>query len=128
MVGALLLAFILVPLAELAVIVGLSQQMGLLQTLVLLLGFSIAGSVLAKQQGLEVWRRVRAALARGEMPSAEVVDGFLVLLAGALLLTPGFLTDCVGVLLLLPPVRAALRTLAIRRMRKRVVHQRIYFT
>jgi UPF0716 protein FxsA len=115
-VGAfLLVAFVVVPIAELAVIVATSQAIGLGWTLLLLFGFSIAGSVLAKRQGLEVWRRVRATLERGRMPSAELVDGFLVLLAGALLLSPGFLTDVVGVALLLPPVRALIRRAATRR-------------
>lgn len=111
----LLVAFIVVPIAELAVIVATSQAIGLGWTLLLLFGFSIAGSVLAKRQGLEVWRRVRATLERGQMPSSELVDGFLVLLAGALLLSPGFLTDVVGVALLLPPVRAGIRRAATRR-------------
>jgi UPF0716 protein FxsA len=115
-VGAfLLLAFIVVPIAELAVIVAASHAIGLGWTLLLLFGFSFAGSVLAKRQGLEVWRRVRSTLEGGQMPSSEVVDGFLVLLAGALLLSPGFLTDVVGVALLLPPVRAVIRRAATRR-------------
>lgn len=117
MVLFLLLAFIVVPIAELAVIVAVAQRIGLLWTLAMLFGFSIAGSVLAKQQGLEVWRRVRATLARGEMPSTEVVDGFLILLAGALLLSPGFLTDVVGVALLVPPARAGIRRVARRQFR-----------
>ena len=125
MVPILLLAFILVPIAELAVIVAVAQQIGLLWTLAMLFGFSIVGSVLAKQQGLEVWRRVHAALARGEMPSTEVVDGFLVLLAGALLLSPGFLTDVVGVVLLIPPARSGIRRLA-RRQFSRFVDRRIW--
>ncbi|MGH2689069.1 MAG: FxsA family protein [Actinomycetota bacterium] len=111
----LLVAFIVVPIAELAVIVATSQAIGLGWTLLLLFGFSITGSVLAKRQGLELWRRVRTTLEQGRMPSAGLIDGFLVLLAGALLLSPGFLTDVVGVALLLPPVRAVIRRAATRR-------------
>ena len=121
----LLLAFIAVPIAELAVIVAVAHHIGLWWTLGSLLGFSILGSVLAKQQGLEVWRRVRVSLARGDMPSSEVVDGFLILLAGALLLTPGFLTDAVGVVLLIPPARAGIRRLA-RVQFRRFVDRRIW--
>src|SRR5437016_1423392 len=66
----LFLAFIVVPVAELAVIVAVAHQIGLLWTLITLFGFSILGSVLAKRQGLEVWRRVRSTLAEGEMPSS----------------------------------------------------------
>jgi UPF0716 protein FxsA len=123
----LLLAFIVVPIAELAVIIAVAHSIGLLWTLTMLFGFSIAGSVLAKRQGLEVWRRVRATLARGEMPSTEVVDGFLVLLAGALLLTPGFLTDAAGVVLLVPPARAGIRRLS-RRQFGRFVDRRVWGT
>lgn len=121
----LLLAFIVVPIAELAVIVAVAENIGLVWTLTLLFAFSITGSVLAKRQGLEVWRRVRTMLARGEMPSSEVVDGFLVLLAGALLLTPGFLTDVVGVVLLVPPARAAIRAFS-RRLFARYVDRRVF--
>jgi UPF0716 protein FxsA len=127
MVLILLLAFIAVPIAELAVIVAVAHEIGLLWTLAMLFGFSIAGSVLAKQQGLEVWGRVRATLARGEMPSTELVDGFLVLLAGALLLSPGFLTDVVGVVLLVPPARAGIRRFATWQF-GRFVERRIWGT
>jgi UPF0716 protein FxsA len=123
MVPILVLAFILVPLAELAVIVAVGDVLGLLPTLVLLLAISVAGGWLAKREGLAAWRRFQLAVAEGRMPTVEVADGAMILLAGALLLTPGFLTDVVGVLLLLPPTRAALRRmvprLAARRLRRR---------
>jgi UPF0716 protein FxsA len=123
MVPILALAFILVPLAELAVIVAVGDVLGLLPTLLLLLGISVAGAWLAKREGLAAWRRFQLALAEGRVPTAEVADGAMVLLAGALLLTPGFLTDVAAVLLLLAPVRAALRRLAPRvaawRLRRR---------
>jgi UPF0716 protein FxsA len=123
MVPILALAFIVVPLAELAVIIAVGDLLGLLPTLLLLLGISLAGAWLAKREGLAAWRRFQLALAEGRVPTAEVADGAMVLLAGALLLTPGFLTDVVAVLLLLAPVRAALRRLAPRlaawRLRRR---------
>ena len=125
MAALLLLAFIAVPVAELAVIVAVAHHIGLLWTLATLFGFSILGSVLAKEQGLEMWRRVRVSLARGDIPSSEVVDGFLILLAGALLLTPGFITDAVGVLLLIPPARAGIRRLA-RVAFRRFVDRRVW--
>jgi UPF0716 protein FxsA len=123
MVPILALAFIVVPLAELAVIIAVGDLLGLLPTLLLLLGISVAGAWLAKREGLAAWRRFQLALGEGRVPTAEVADGAMVLLAGALLLTPGFLTDVVAVLLLLAPVRAALRRLAPRvaawRLRRR---------
>ena len=121
----LFLAFVVVPVAELAVIVAVAHQIGLAWTLITLFGFSIAGSVLAKRQGLDVWRRVRGSLAKGEMPSSEVIDGFLILLAGALLLTPGFLADVAGVVLLIPPARIGIRRLS-RRELHRFVDRRIW--
>ncbi len=98
-----------VPIAELYVIVQVAQGIGVLYTLALLFTVSVAGAWLLKQQGLATWRRLQTTLARGEMPTNEVSDGALILLGGALLLTPGFLTDAVGLVLLLPPTRAALK-------------------
>jgi UPF0716 protein FxsA len=123
MVPILAIAFILVPLAELAVLIAVGDWIGLVPTLVLLLVVSVAGAWLAKREGLAAWRRLQLALAQGRMPTAEVTDGALILLAGALLLTPGFLSDVLGILLLLPPTRAIARRqlprLAERRLRRR---------
>jgi UPF0716 protein FxsA len=123
MVPILAIAFIVVPLAELAVIIAVGDLIGLLPTLLLLLLVSAAGAWLSKREGLAAWRRFQLALADGRVPTVEVADGAMILLAGALLLTPGFLTDVVGILLLLPPTRATARRLAprlaARRMRRR---------
>jgi UPF0716 protein FxsA len=116
----LIVAFVVVPVAELYVIVQTSHAVGFLTTLALLLICSMVGGWLVKREGLNVWRRAQAQLQRGQMPGNELVDGVLVLAAGALLLTPGFLTDAVGVLLLLPPTRAILRRLTVGRFRQRV--------
>jgi UPF0716 protein FxsA len=128
MVAILVIAFILVPLAELAVILAVGDVLGFVPTLVLLLVVSVVGAWLAKREGLAAWRRFQLAMAQGRMPTVEVADGAMILLAGALLLTPGFLTDVVGILLLLPPTRAMARRLAprlaarrLRRRRGRVV-------
>jgi len=123
MVPILAIAFIVVPLAELAVIIAVGDLIGLLPTLLLLLVVSAVGAWLSKREGLAAWRRFQLALAEGRVPTVEVADGAMILLAGALLLTPGFLTDVVGILLLLPPTRATARRLAprlaARRMRRR---------
>jgi UPF0716 protein FxsA len=122
-VPALALAFIIVPLAELAVIVVVGKAFGFLATFALLLGFSLLGAWLARRAGWAAWRRFQVALAQGRVPTAEVADGAMVLLAGALLLTPGFITDMVGLLLLLPQTRALARrrvpALARRRRERR---------
>jgi UPF0716 protein FxsA len=111
----LFVLLIAVPIAELYVIVQVAHLIGLVPTLVVLLAVSILGGWLLKREGTAAWRRVRATLARGEMPALEVADGALVLLGGALLLTPGFITDAAGLLLLFPMVRVALRG-GIRRL------------
>jgi UPF0716 protein FxsA len=112
----LVLLFIIVPIAELYVIIQVGQTIGVLETIGLLILVSVLGAWLAKREGLGVLRRVRQQLDAGRVPAVEVIDGFLVLLAGALLLTPGFLTDIVAIFLLIPPVRAAARALVRRRL------------
>ena len=116
----LLVAFIAVPLAELYVLIQVGQVIGLLDTLALLFLISIVGAWLAKREGLGVLRRMQAAVQAGRLPGTELVDGFLILFAAALMLTPGFLTDVVAILLLLPPVRAAVRHQLRRLLARRI--------
>ena len=121
MLPLLLLAFIVVPLAELYVLIPVGHAIGTLPTIGLLLADSILGSLLMRSQGRQAWRRFNAALEAGRPPAKEVVDGALVILVGAFLLTPGFLTDIIGVLLLLPPTRAVLRAFLTRRLAARAL-------
>ena len=116
----LVLLFIAVPLVELYVIVETARSLGTLETIGLLIVVSVVGAWMVKAQGLAVLWRVRARLQGGQMPGRELVDGALVLLAGALMLTPGFVTDGVGLLLLFPPARMVIRPIIIRRFRHRV--------
>jgi UPF0716 protein FxsA len=109
MFPVLALAFLVVPIAELAVLIAVGSHIGYLNTFVLMVALSLTGAWLARREGLGAWRRLQAALVEGRMPTVEAADGALILLAGALLLTPGFLSDVLGVLLLLPPVRAVVR-------------------
>ncbi|MBB4286407.1 FxsA family protein [Roseospira goensis] len=104
----LLIAFIGVPLLEIAVFIQVGGVIGLGWTLVLVVLTAVAGTLLLRAQGLSTLNRARASLDRGEVPMREVFDGACLLVGGALLLTPGFVTDTVGFLLLLPPVRGAL--------------------
>lgn len=119
MFAALALAFLIVPFAELFVLIKVGQVVGALPTIAVLVGVSIAGAWLVKREGLGVVNRARAQVQAGRVPASELVDGVLILFAGALLLTPGFLTDLVGFVLLVPPVRAALRAFASRRIARR---------
>lgn len=121
LVALLFLLFVVVPFAELYVILQVGHAIGALPTIALLIVMSVLGAALVKREGLGVLRRAQQRIDQGEVPGRELVDGVLILFAGALLLTPGFLTDVVGVLLLLPPVRLALRATAIRALRNRVI-------
>ena len=102
-------AFIVVPLAELWAILSVGDAIGVLPTILILLADSILGSLLLRWQGRGAWRRFVDALRTARMPSRELADGLLIVVGAALLLTPGFLTDAAGVLLLIPPTRALAR-------------------
>jgi UPF0716 protein FxsA len=116
----LVLLFILVPIAELYVIIQVGGAIGVLPTLALLVGDALLGSLLLRQQGRAAWIRFNRALAENRLPHKEVFDGVLIILGGALLLTPGFLTDVVGLIFLIPPTRALVRALAARMVRGRL--------
>ncbi len=116
----LALIFLLVPLAELYVIFQVGDSIGVLPTIALLVAASVAGSLLLRSQGRAVWRRFNDALRAGRIPQQEVMDGVLVIFGGAFLITPGFLTDIVGLILLIPPSRAVVRRFVARRLDRRV--------
>jgi UPF0716 protein FxsA len=115
MLFLLVLLFIAVPIVEIYVIIQVGQAIGALWTIALLVADSILGSVLMRSQGRAAWRRFNEAIAAGRVPAREVVDGALVIFGGALLLTPGFVTDIFGAAFLLPPTRALIRRLLVRR-------------
>ena len=117
---ALLALFIIVPLAELYVILKVGDAIGAVPTIALLAADSVLGWMLLRAQGRAVWRRFNETLAAGGMPHREVMDGVLVIFGGAFLITPGFLTDVVGLVLLIPPTRAVVRRLVARRLGRRV--------
>jgi UPF0716 protein FxsA len=116
---ALALVFLLVPVAELYVIYKVGDAIGVLPTFLLLALDSVLGALLLRAQGRAVWKRFNEAMGAGRIPHREVIDGVLVIFGGAFLLTPGFLTDVVGLLLLIPPTRAFVRRLAVRRLGRR---------
>ncbi len=105
----LLLAFILTPLIEIAVFIEVGGWIGLWPTLAIVAITAIAGTWLLRAQGLATFARAQDSLARQQFPVHEVFDGLCLLFAGALLLTPGFVTDSIGFILFVPPVRAWLR-------------------
>ena len=115
----LLLALLCVPLLELYVIIEVAGAVGTGQTIGLLILVSVAGAWMVRRSGLGVLNQIRSRVERGELPAAQLVDGLLILLAGALMLTPGFITDAVGLSLLFLPTRIVVRSLLMRHFAKR---------
>jgi UPF0716 protein FxsA len=115
----LVLLFVVAPIVELAVIIQVAHGIGVANTIFLLIAVSVLGSWLVKREGLNTWRRIQASLERHELPTKDVVDGGLILFAGALLIAPGFISDVVGILLLLPPTRLVFRKVVLGFLEKR---------
>lgn len=116
----LLLLFIGIPLIELVLFLLIGSRIGPVATIATVILTGILGATLTKRQGLQVLANYRQALAERRMPHAEVVEGLMILVAGAMLLTPGFLTDAIGFALLVQPIRAALCAIAARSLKDRV--------
>ncbi len=114
----LLLLFTTVPLIELALLVEIGKRVGLAATIALVLTTGVLGAWLAKREGLRTLARLRRELQQGRMPAEPLLDGLMILVAGAVLLTPGLLTDLFGFTLLIPPARAAVRRLVADRFRR----------
>lgn len=119
MVVLLIVVFVLLPIAELYVILQVGDAIGAPLTILLLVLDSLLGSALLRSQGRTVWRQFNAVLAEGRIPHRELFDGIAVIFGGAFLITPGFLTDIIGLLLLIPPTRAVLRRIATGWLGKR---------
>jgi UPF0716 protein FxsA len=123
---ALISIFVLVPLAELYVIFKVvGPAIGAPLTILLLAADSLAGAWLMKSQGRAVWRRFNETMNAGRIPHREIVDGVLIIFGGAFLITPGFLTDILGFLLLIPLTRALFRRGLQRRLEMRVAPGRV---
>ncbi|MGM9924602.1 MAG: FxsA family protein [Bacillus sp. (in: firmicutes)] len=104
-----LLLLIIIPACELGVLIWAGNIIGLLPTVLLIIATGIGGAYLAKYQGLMTVRKVQEQMNRGIMPGEEMMDGICILLGGCLLLSPGFLSDAFGLLLLLPPTRRLIK-------------------
>jgi len=118
--GRLLLLFIVVPIIELGLLLKLGQWMGALPTLGLIVGTGALGASLARWQGLGVLRKAQAELTAGRLPAGEMIEGLLILVAGAVLMTPGVLTDAFGFFCLIPPGRRLLRAYLLRRLERSI--------
>ena len=117
----LFLLFTLIPLVELALLVWISQYTGLLFTIALVIVTGVVGAWLARQEGLRCWLEVQRQLAEGQLPAEPLLDGLMILVAGAVLITPGVLTDLAGFALLVPPVRGRVRRYLAARFKARIV-------
>ncbi len=119
MLFRLLLLFTILPLVELALLIGLGKRIDVGPTIALVVVTGVIGAALARHEGLRTLNCVRSDLAAGQLPADRMIDAFLILIAGALLVTPGIITDVVGFLLLLPPARAVVRNHLKNRFRAR---------
>ena len=115
----LAVVFLVVPIVEIYVMLQVADVIGVPETILLLIAMSFLGAWLAKLAGLGVLNRLQRTVRAGKVPSAELVDGALVLFAAALMIAPGFLSDCLAILLLLPPSRAVVRRVVLRHIRSR---------
>ncbi len=120
MLGRLLLLFLITPVVELAILIKVGEWIGSWSTIGLIIATGLTGSFLARREGFSVWRRFNQRLQQGGLPGEELVDGMIILVAGALLITPGVLTDVFGFIGLIPLTRTPLRQLLIRRLKQRL--------
>ena len=109
MFARLLALFVFVPAIELYLLIKLGTLIGAFETFALIVVTGLVGSYLAKSQGLSVWNRLQSKLNSGSVPGQELIDGVIILISGALLITPGVLTDIAGLLGLIPASRALIR-------------------
>ena len=116
----LMLLIILVPAADIGVLLFSGKTLGVIPTLILIILTGVLGAYLAKKQGLETIRKAQAQLRSGQIPQESVLDGICILVGGTLLLTPGFITDILGFLLLIPFTRRWFKWLMIRAFRKKI--------
>lgn len=120
----LVAAFIIVPLVEIYVIIQVGQAIGPWWTILLLIADSIFGSWLIAHEGRRAWRALNVALSSGQMPARELADGTLILVGGTLMLSPGFVTDAFGILLILPFTRPVARRMLTRVLSRRLLDVR----
>jgi UPF0716 protein FxsA len=121
-VPVLFLVFLAVPLAEIYLLIQIGGVIGAGWTITLVVGTALLGAFLVRAQGVSTIRRVQQNMERGQLPAMELLEGLALLVAGALLLTPGFFTDAVGFLLLTPPVRRAVIGFGLRHGRVTTIH------
>ncbi len=128
MLLGLFFLFTLVPLLELYLLIRLGTYVGAVDTIAIVIGTGVAGGLLAKSQGLAVLDRMRAELNQGRLPAESLFDGLLILIAGAMLVTPGLLTDGLGLLLLIPWSRQVIKSWLKRKMQEKISEGEIHIS
>ena len=128
MLLGLFFLFTLVPLLELYLLIRLGAYVGAVDTIAIVIGTGVAGGLLAKSQGLAVLDRMRAELNQGRLPAESLFDGLLILIAGAMLVTPGLLTDGLGLLLLIPWSRQGIKSWLKRKMQEKISEGEIHIS
>ena len=123
--GQLLLLFIVLPAAELALLIEIGRRIGTLETIALIVVTGVVGAALARSQGLRVLSRVREEMSAGQMPADSLLDAAMILVASALLVTPGVLTDAVGFLCLVPGTRRLVKRGIVRWIRRAIEEGRV---
>ncbi|MCM3570689.1 FxsA family protein [Neobacillus mesonae] len=116
----LFLLIVVIPAAEIAVLLLSGKTIGIWPTILLILATGVIGAYLAKREGLQTIRRAQEQMSHGQIPGEAVLDGICILVGGVLLLTPGFITDITGFLLLFPPTRKVFKLLMMNSIRKRI--------
>ncbi|MEE8076472.1 MAG: FxsA family protein [Candidatus Binatia bacterium] len=128
MLLGLFFLFTLVPLLELYLLIRLGAYIGAVDTIAIVIGTGVAGGLLAKSQGLAVLDRMRAELNKGRLPAESLFDGLLILIAGAMLITPGLLTDGLGLLLLIPWSRQAFKSWLKKKIQEKISEGEIHIS
>lgn len=128
MLLGLFFLFTLVPLVELYLLIRLGAYIGAVDIIAIVIGTGIAGGLLARNQGLAVLDRIRTELNQGRPPAESFFDGLLILIAGAMLITPGLLTDGLGLLLLIPWSRQTFKSWLKRKMQEKISEGEIHIS
>jgi len=119
MLARILALFLIMPAVELALLMYVSTIIGFWETVAIIVVTGVVGGLLAKHEGLSAWNRLNTKMASGGLPGKELMDGVIILIAGALLITPGVITDVIGFMGLIPPTRALIRKYAMKRFQRK---------
>jgi UPF0716 protein FxsA len=120
MLAKLFAIFLIVPLVELALLLTIGARIGVWATLAIIVGTAMLGASLTRREGLKTWWQFQEKLTTGTFPNEELLDGLIILGAGAVLLTPGFLTDAIGFILLIPSSRQVVKSWLRRRLSQHI--------